>query len=944
MLHTPPCTSLASTAAVCEFEGSPAGVWFSGQDVADCFYQFRIPSALQRFFGLRPVRATDLGQTHVGGHRLPLNALVLPCLVVLPMGFSWAHHWTQEAHRFLIDQAGPGGDEHELIDRKPPPVLTPGKPVKLVYVDKELFMSTSPQLAESERLCALAHLEAAGLPMREIEDHKRFIETIGLELDGVLQIARLRSEKRWKLRAGPQGCLAARLVPGKRIEIIIGHITHAMLLFRPSLAVFRSCYDFVRRRYHLPIRLWPSARRDIRICLGLLPLLRAEWRQPWAPVAHCADATLNGFAVHEAFTAKENVRHIGRWSERWGFHWGAGDNPRERALAPPAPDEAPTDENVPLTLTPSFPEAPKSFVDGLEWKLIQARPYRYKEPAHMKEARATLFGPRRRARQDMYHGTRQLYLCDNLGVTLAFEKGRAANVKMSSLCRKWGALCLTANIRSRVRWIASELNPSDEDSRRFEPKSRGALATPMDSQPPLLHRFLPRVRCVKSGLASRATMNVTQAKPNCRILVGVGAGSAAASSLTHRTGDGTSTVLRILTRANSPLLVAPLTPACPAHCSAAALPLPSSLVGSESRQQTHMNLVHKVLTETPSWTDGFGTAGGEAADTGGLPAETRCVRRLLHSKRPGHRHERQSRPSTSGVLRQSVHERRRTRRRYQGVGRSGSSVPGVRITYRSGRTGLLPRARRALQGWHRVAPLPTRLPIPWPGLSACACMLLGLGHRLAALAVLLAADAYLRPCELLSLRGGDVIPDTPHLGPAFSAITAVPGRKRRAVQDEGFQPFCDTGYAGAGVARTAPLASCASVRPGRAPVPVHSPSIRRALSAHASSGTQCMASHTIRIAFVTPARRTITWPDSARFRQSGAGGGWLADASVRRYEKSSRVTSRPRALQIPYVKFFRTCDFEIAEVLSGIKMPPPPWFTGSNSSAKIAKSKAQQHR
>ena len=106
MLRTPPCTSLASTAAVCEFEGSPDGVWFSGQDIADCFYQFRIPFALQRYFGLRPVRATDLGLTHVGGHRLPLNALVLPCLAVLPMGFSWALHWTQEAHRFLIDQAG----------------------------------------------------------------------------------------------------------------------------------------------------------------------------------------------------------------------------------------------------------------------------------------------------------------------------------------------------------------------------------------------------------------------------------------------------------------------------------------------------------------------------------------------------------------------------------------------------------------------------------------------------------------------------------------------------------------------------------------------------------------------------------------------------------------------------------------------------------------------
>ena len=266
---------------------------------------------------------------------------------------------------------------------------------------------------------------------------------------------------------------------------------------------------------------------------------------------------------------------------------------------------------------------------------------------------------------------------------------------------------------------------------------------PMESQPPPPHRVLPRVRCVKSGLASRATKIVTQAMPNCRTLVRVGAGSAAASSLTLRTGNKTGTVLRVLTRANSPLLVAPRTPACPVPCSVAALPLPPSLVGDESRRLSHMNLVHKVLTETLSMLENGGPSVLEQQAV--KPPTLKDYRRRLAAFDAF---------CTASNLGTDTHDGldRALLEYFDTLFMNGDSLDaGTKALaavghrspeyYRSGRTGLLPRARRALQGWHRVAPLPTRLPIPWPGLSACACMLLGLGHRLAALAVFLAADA-----------------------------------------------------------------------------------------------------------------------------------------------------------------------------------------------------------
>ena len=77
-------------------------LWFSVQDIADCFYQFSIPSDMQEFFGLRPVKAHEVGIFSLNGLSVPKNTVLHPGLSVLPMGFSWALRWTQIAHRHLL--------------------------------------------------------------------------------------------------------------------------------------------------------------------------------------------------------------------------------------------------------------------------------------------------------------------------------------------------------------------------------------------------------------------------------------------------------------------------------------------------------------------------------------------------------------------------------------------------------------------------------------------------------------------------------------------------------------------------------------------------------------------------------------------------------------------------------------------------------------------------
>ena len=208
-----------------------------------------------------------------------------------------------------------------------------------------------------------------------------------------------------------------------------------------------------------------------------------------------------GYAVHESSWPASEVREVGRWSERWRFALGAGDDPRARALqasapplarraggcgtpaaqapplalagSPPLPSDSSTaagqvcasrglaealarpgptllselgpravepewhrvHPDSDLWIDPEFPELYQSKIDAHPWRLIQARPYHHREPIHLKEGRAVLFGLKRKARQIRNHHQRHLALTDNLGLALALEKGRATDFRMLRLCR-----------------------------------------------------------------------------------------------------------------------------------------------------------------------------------------------------------------------------------------------------------------------------------------------------------------------------------------------------------------------------------------------------------------------------------------------------------------------------------------------------------------------------
>ena len=86
----------------------------------------------------------------------------------------------------------------------------------------------------------------------------------------------------------------------------------------------------------------------------------------------------------------------------------------------------------------------------------------------MLEARSILGAVTHVCRDSRRHGAHVLVLDDNMGTVLAAQKGRCAHFGLLRVLRRVAAHTLGCGIRCHVRWVPSELNVADHDSRRRE--------------------------------------------------------------------------------------------------------------------------------------------------------------------------------------------------------------------------------------------------------------------------------------------------------------------------------------------------------------------------------------------------------------------------------------------------------------------------------------------
>ena len=91
-----------------------------------------------------------------------------------------------------------------------------------------------------------------------------------------------------------------------------------------------------------------------------------------------------------------------------------------------------------------------------------------------------------------------------------------------------------------------------------------------------------------------------------------------------------------------------------------------------------------------------------------------------------------------------------------------------------GSSAAMPRAVSAAKGWRRLAPLWSRLPLPWEVTALIADWMIRHRRASSALRTVLTFALYLRPAEAMRIRVGDVVPPMMHRGSAHRFWCLVP--------------------------------------------------------------------------------------------------------------------------------------------------------------------------
>ena len=242
--------------------------------------------------------------------------------------------------------------------------------------------------------------------------------------------------------------------------------------------------------------------------------------------------------------------------------------------------------------------------------------------------------------------------------------------------------------------------------------------------------------------------------------------------------------------------------------------------------------------------------------------------------------------------------------------------------HRPARSGRLPRLRRALQGFGRLNPASTRLPIPMVLVHALAAVLTPHYYE-AALLLLLAADAYLRPGEVVDLSTDSVIPAQNWLGQGYAMVTlllhpAASGQMSKmhcfddsVVLDSKSAPWL------------APLVVKLAQQRGPG-VPLFQFTAadmnKLIVAALMTLGLQDWDVTLYAMRHAGPSHDHLM--KLRPLEEIQRRGRWASMKSCRRYEKSSQIMSQLNKIPKSKLVFIRQASLDIAEILRGTVSPP----------------------
>jgi hypothetical protein len=222
---------------------------------------------------------------------------------------------------------------------------------------------------------------------------------------------------------------------GLELPVLIGLWTWACLVRRPAFAVFSAVYRYIEVAGAKKFTLWPTVRKELRVMMGLAPLLFVSIADEWATDVYCTDSSSRGFGVVAASFPGQKVSDCARLT-------------------------------APKTDTDIIRYALPSFFTESDWATRIAGQWHFDEHINVLEARALELGVRDFISRTA-GGKRVLMFSDSLVVLFAANKGRSPSYSLLRRLRSLAAYVLASGIRLVVVWVPTDANPADAPSRQL---------------------------------------------------------------------------------------------------------------------------------------------------------------------------------------------------------------------------------------------------------------------------------------------------------------------------------------------------------------------------------------------------------------------------------------------------------------------------------------------
>ena len=470
--HTPLCTAEALSRIDLD-EGDQ--LFISTADLKDAFYHFQLPCQLRDFFGMRPI---FVDSPSADGTSASCRRKRFPRLKVLPMGWNHALFWCQAVHQRVVQEAG--ATIGSCLEDKA--VAPDSEMFHIEYVDNFIVLGTAKARVDEVATSGVEALRNKGLIVHEVESSEGKIKVLGWEFDKT-QLRPL-NHRVWRVKLSIDRLLQLGRISGRQLEKVIGHASFICLGRREGLSVFGETYTFIHRHYWSPHRIWSSVRRELRIFSGILPLLWRDLASPWCSQVTATDASTWGLGATTAEFSREEIKSLGKFSERWRFEHEQFRKPRASAMG--AAVSGDTDDADVFSWAAASGETrnhlkPMDFVSkktidqrfrnvSLDsvlkpWKVVGRYKWKRQEPIPVLEGRAALYAVKHAVRDVHNFHHRHLILSDSITAVCALDRGRGKSFSMRRVTQQIAALSLSTGCSFHYRWIPSEWNPADAPSR-----------------------------------------------------------------------------------------------------------------------------------------------------------------------------------------------------------------------------------------------------------------------------------------------------------------------------------------------------------------------------------------------------------------------------------------------------------------------------------------------